>query len=57
MYQSIANISEKAELALHRWCAGVYVRTDINNNPYVLEVNRTPRLRLGEYSEVIISST
>lgn len=56
LFESLSETAKKAGAALHRWCAGVDIRTDQRNTPYVLEVNRTPRLRLEGATSTIVEA-
>jgi glutathione synthase/RimK-type ligase-like ATP-grasp enzyme len=51
---ALMTISTQAARALGRPCAGVDLRRGRDGTPVVLEVNRTPRLRLGDHTEEII---
>lgn len=53
LFKEITNIAEKAGKILDRMYAGVDLRVDKSGKIYVLEVNRTPRLRFdGEAKEI-----
>lgn len=50
----LANVAVQAARALGRPCAGVDLRRGAEGSPVVLEVNRTPRLRLGTHTELVV---
>lgn len=52
---SLVRLAENAGRVLGRQCAGVDLR-QAPGGPVVLEVNRTPRLRLGEWTETVVES-
>lgn len=49
--QTIINIAIRAASVLKRDIAGVDIMLDEQNNPYILEVNRTPQLATGAFVE------
>ncbi|CAN7645672.1 ATP-grasp domain-containing protein [Massilia sp. LjRoot122] len=53
LYKELSTVAETAANVLGRPCAGVDLRQG-RNGPVVLEVNRTPRLRLGEHTSSIV---
>ncbi len=53
---ALMRLAEKAGAALGRPNAGVDLRAGLHGHPVVLEVNRTPRLRLGGHTEAVVSS-
>jgi len=52
--EALASIAVGAAEALGRPCAGVDLRRGAQGTPVVLEVNRTPRLRLGAHTEQVV---
>lgn len=52
---ALSNIAEHAAAVLGRPCAGVDLRQGADGEPVVLEVNRTPRLRLGALTEKVVN--
>jgi len=53
-FDKLAQTAVLAAAVLERPCAGVDLREGKNGQPVVLEVNRTPRLRLGEHTEQVV---
>lgn len=49
-------LAERAGCVLGRPCAGVDLRRSSTGEPCILEVNRTPRLRLGAASAEVVSA-
>jgi glutathione synthase/RimK-type ligase-like ATP-grasp enzyme len=54
--EALVDIATAAARTLGRPCAGVDLRRAADGRAVVLEVNRTPRLRLGTYTEPIVHS-
>jgi glutathione synthase/RimK-type ligase-like ATP-grasp enzyme len=51
---ALVAVAVEAARVLGRPCAGVDLRRGASGQPVVLEVNRTPRLRLGAHSEPVV---
>lgn len=55
-FAKLADVAVRAATVLERPCAGVDLREGKKGQPVVLEVNRTPRLRLGDHTEQVVQA-